>query len=674
MLCVRMGMPVWSVHTRSSDTGGAPVRPLRGGPALCKALSHGCAEVFARRHIGRDRATAEIGGLHGSPVADSGLKRQWHEDRLSLCRQDSVGGPDWGEGADYPDGCLREKFLGGKGIGVRIVWEKSGLPSVDPLGPDNALSFDSGPLTGTMMPGSGRCHISSKSPLTNLLGAVSFGGSFAPELKYAGYDHLVITGQAAEPVYLLIENEEVTIRSAANIWGLDTYETPMALRKELKNDGIKWACIGPAGERLIRFATIVDSTRDTAGRDGLGAVMGSKRLKAVAVCGTGGLRVASPERFYEVCARTHGALKASDPYKEITHRGFPPGVETRVGLSLAQMKDFGRNGGPQKTGCFSCPMRCMEECRTLGIGDDVVYYQGFSAMATKIGVHDTIALQKLALCINKYGYDAVSLGDMTAWATRLYEQGIIDEKDVGFPLAWEEGEGYLRLAEMIARREGFGDVLAEGLMRAVQVIGRGSERYAVCMAQPIAEELGGPGGTQAGGSNKVWQESVQYYGRFAEGIAGTRLAFPEEYAGKAETIAYAEDAIGRAELLGTCKWHTEFNTLPITANVHAEVLSIGLGKKITTDELSVYQQRVRQLERAFDCREGLRRQHDILLDQLFEGTAMDRSKFEAMKDRYYQLRGWDLTTGVPTRATLESFGLKDVADELEQRSMKRGLS
>jgi aldehyde:ferredoxin oxidoreductase len=573
-----------------------------------------------------------------------------------------------------PTVAYAERFLGGKGIGVRIVWEKSGLSSVDPLGSDNVLSFDSGPLTGTMMPGSGRCHISSKSPLTNLLGAVSFGGSFAPELKYAGYDHLVITGQAEEPVYLLIENEEVTIRSAANLWGLDTYETPKALRKELKNDGLKWACIGPAGERLIRFATIVDSTRDTAGRTGLGAVMGSKRLKAVAVRGTGGLRIASPERFYEVCARTHEALKASDPCKEITDRRSLPGMSTHIGLSLPQVKDFRRNERHQKMGCFSCPMRCIEECRTLGINDDAVYYQWFSEMATKIGVRDTVALQKLALCINKYGYDAVSLGDIIAWATKLYEQGIIDEKDVGFPLAWEDGEGYVRLAEMIATREGFGDVLAEGLMRAAQVIGRGSERYVFCMAQPIAEEPGGRSGTQAGNSKEVSQESVQYYGRFAEGIAGTRLAFPEEYTGKAEKIAYAEDAIGRAELLGTCKWHTEFNTLPITASAHAEVLSIGLGKKVTADELSVYQQRVCQLERAFDCREGLRRQHDILLDQLFEGTAMDRREFEAMKDRYYQLRGWDLTTGVPTRATLESFGLKDVADELERRGMTRGVS
>jgi aldehyde:ferredoxin oxidoreductase len=542
-----------------------------------------------------------------------------------------------------PTAAYAKRFLGGKGIGVRIVWEKSGLPSADPLGPDNALSFDSGPLTGTMMPGSGRCHISSKSPLTGLLGVTSFGGSFAPELKYAGYDHLVITGQAAEPAYLAIDNEEVTIRPAANIWGLDTYETPKALRKELKDEEIQWACIGPAGEKLIRFATIIGNMRDSAGRTGLGAVMGSKKLKAVTVHGTGGLRVARPERFYEVCAHTLDALKVSDPDKTIS------------------IQRYRRDEGRQKTRCFSCPTRCEEEYDPSGIRDGVVYYKWYAEMANKIGVRDMTMWRELALCINKYGYDAGSLGDITAWATDLFERGIIDEKDVGFPLAWGNSEAYLRLAEIIARREGFGDSLAEGLTRAARSIGPGSERYAVR--------------TYAGNSEEVTHGSAQFYGHFAEGIAGIRLAFPMDYAGKAEMIVYTEDAIGRAEIVGSCKWHTELNALPVTADVHAEVLSIGLGKEITANELSVYQQRVHQLERAFNCREGLRREHDTLPDQYFtdsvpdgriKGIAMDRSNFEVMKDRYYQLRGWDLTTGVPTRATLESFDLKDVADELEK--------
>jgi aldehyde:ferredoxin oxidoreductase len=542
-----------------------------------------------------------------------------------------------------PTAPYAKSFLGGKGIGVRIVWEKSSLPSIDPFGSDNVLSFDSGPLTGTMMPGSGLCHVSSKSPLTGLLGMASFGGSFAPELKYAGYDHLVITGQSAEPVYLAINNDEITIRSAANIWGLDTYETPKALRKELNDEEIQWTCIGPAGEKLIRFATIIGSMRDSAGGTGLGAVMGSKKLKAVAVRGTGGLRVASPERFYEVCARTLDLLKVSSSDRNV---------------SIQRLR---RDEGRHITNCFSCPTSCEEEYDNPSIRDDIIYYKWFTEMANKIGVRDMMMWRELALHINKNGYDAGSLGDMMVWATELFEQGIISEKDVGFPLARGNSEAYFKLAEMTVRREGFGDILAEGLMRAARAIGRGSERYTLH--------------TYAGNNEKIPNSLTEFYGHFAEGVKGTRLVFPKEDIGKAETIVHAEDAIGRAEIVGSCKWHTEFNGLPVTADVLAEVLSTGLGRRINANELSIYQKRVRQLERAFNCREGLRREHETLPDQYFtdlmtdghfEGFAKDRSNMKVIKDHYYQLRGWDLSTGVPTRGTLESLDLKDVADELEK--------
>jgi aldehyde:ferredoxin oxidoreductase len=535
-----------------------------------------------------------------------------------------------------------ERFLGGRGIGVRIVWEKSGSLSIDPLGPDNVLSFNSGPLTGTMMPGSGRCHASSKSPLSGLLGMANFGGSFAPELKYAGYDHLVITGESAEPVYLAINNEEITIRSAANIWGLDTYETPQILRKELNDEEIQWACIGPAGEKLTRFATIIGSMRDSAGGTGLGAVMGSKRLKAVAVRGTGGLRIANPGRFYEACARTLDLLKGSAPHRTV---------------SIQRLEEEGR----RMTNCLSCPTSCEEEYHNPSIRDGMIYYKWFAEMANKIGLRDTMIWREFALLINKNGYDAGSLGDMMVWATELFEQGMISEKDVGFPLARGNGDAYLKLAEMIARREGLGDVLAEGLMRATRAIGSGSERYTLR--------------TYAVNQERTPHRLKEFYGHFAEGVAGTRIAFPKEDKGKAEMVASIEDAIGRAEIIGSCKWHTEFNGLPVTADVLAEVLSTGLGRSMNADELSNYQKRVRQLERAFNCREGLRREYetlpdqyitDLMMDAHFEGMVKERSRLEAIKDDFYKLRGWDLTTGVPTRNTLESFDLKDVADALER--------
>jgi aldehyde:ferredoxin oxidoreductase len=470
----------------------------------------------------------------------------------------------------------------------------------------------------------------------------SFGGSFAPELKYAGYDHLVITGKSAEPVYLAINNEEVTIRSAASLWGLDTYETPKALYKELNDEEIQWVCIGPAGEKLTRFATIIGSTRDSAGRTGLGAVMGSKKLKAVVVRGTGGLHLANPRRFYEVCARTLDLLKGSGPDKTV---------------SIHRLEEKGR----RMTNCLSCPTSCEEEYYNPSINDGVTYYKWFAEMANKIGLRDMTMWRELALLVNKNGYDAGSLGDMMVWATELFEQGIISEKDVGFPLARGNGEAYIKLAEMTAKREGFGDVLAEGLMRATQAIGRGSERYTLR--------------TYAATGDKTPHRLTEFYGHFAEGVAGTRIAFPKEDEGKAEMVANIEDAIGRVEIVGACKWHTEFNGLPVTVNVLAEVLSAGLGRGINAQELSMYQKRVRQLERAFNCREGLRREYetlpdqyitDLMMDVHFEGLAKERGRLEAIKDRFYKLRGWDLTTGVPTRATLESLDLKDVADELEK--------
>jgi aldehyde:ferredoxin oxidoreductase len=540
-----------------------------------------------------------------------------------------------------PTAVYAQRFLGGKGIGARVLWEKSGLPSLDPLGPDNALSFDTGPLTGTLMPGSGRSLVSGKSPITGLLGTTHFGGSFAPELKYAGYDHVVVTGQATEPVYLAIDDEEVTIRSAANIWGLDTYETPKALFKELKNDQIKWVCIGLAGERLVRFATILGDRRDSTGGAGLGAVMGSKKLKALAVHGTGGLRVANPKRFYEMCMKSQDVLKASD----IT-RPF---------------QTFRSGTGRQKICCPNCPMCCMEDYHIQDIGDGDIYYQWYADLARKIGVHDIMMGRILALSINKYGYDITSLGDMIVWAARLYERSILTDRDIGFSLTWGDGEAYLKLSDMIVRREGLGDLLAEGPLRAARAIGYASGQDAIC--------------------KEDWQGFLLGDGLSAKEINRSRFAFPAGEAGNVERTVFAEDAIGRADLLGTCKWHTEINGLPVTAEVHAEVLSIGLGKKITTDELGAFQRRLRHLERAFNCREGVRRQQDPLPDPCFsdsglesglEDKTIDRDKFEAMKNRYNTLRGWNLKTGVPTRATLESLDLKDVADELERRSILPG--
>lgn len=530
-----------------------------------------------------------------------------------------------------PTETYSEKFLGGRGIGIRILWEDSSLPSVDPLGPQNCLIFSSGPFTGTMVPGSGRCNIISKSPLTGLIGLSSFGGSFAPELKYAGYDHLVVKGQSPEPVYISIENEEVKIRSASNIWGLNPYETYKGLCKELEDEEIEWACIGPAGERLIRFSNIVSEMRDSNRQAGLGAVMGSKKLKAITVKGTGGIKISKPERFFKSCADVLESLRSNPP------------------APILSIQSLRREEGGLRRSCFGCPMACEDEFHGFVLGGSISNEKVFG---------DRMGWPELAIVTHKYGFDVNYLLRMITWVIELFEQGILDEKDIGFQLRLGDRETFLRLVEMITKREGLGNLFAEGLFRASQEIGHDSERL-------ISRALNGKDG----------KAQLQYYGLFGEGMEGTRLPFPSDDIEKADTLVYAEDAMEKAEILGSCKWLTEFNGLPLTEDIQVNLLSIGLGKEISTRELSIYQKRVHQLQRAFNCQQGIRRELDTLSDQYFtdsiatepqKGFKMDRKNFEALKDRYYKLRGWDLATGIPIRATLDSLGLKDVADILEK--------
>lgn len=523
------------------------------------------------------------------------------------------------------------KFLGGRGVGIRILWEESSLPSIDPLGPQNALIFSSGPLTGTMVPGSGRCSIIGKSPLTGLIALSSFGGSFAPELKYAGYDHLVVIGQSSEPVYISIENEEVKIRSASNVWGLNPYETHKALCKELNDEEIKWVCIGPAGERLVLFSNIASEMRDSNRQAGLGAVMGSKKLKAITVKGTGGIKIAEPEVFFESCAKVLESLKSNHP----DH--------------ILSIQSLRRGEGESKRSCFGCPMACEEEFHGFMLG---------ASLFDEKGIGDRIIWPELATVIIKYGFEMDYLLRMLKWVMGLFEQGILDEKEIGFQLRLEERETILKLVEIIAKREGLGDILAGGLLRASQEIGRSSEQF-------ISRSL----------NSKNGKAQLQYYGLFGEVMEGTHLTFPSDDIEKAEVLVYAEDAMEKAEILGSCKWLTEFNGLPLTEDIQANLLSIGLGKEMSTRELSIYQKRVHQLERAFNCRQGIRREFDSLADHYFtdstavehqKGFKIDRKNFEALKDRYYKLRGWDLATGIPIRATLDALGLGDVADILEK--------
>jgi len=257
------------------------------------------------------------------------------------------------------DATLAEQYLGGNGFGTRLLWENVG-PDVDSLAPESLLIFATGPLCGTLIPTSSRMEVIAKSPLTGIYGDANAGGFFGPELKFAGWDFIVITGKAPQPVYLLIANEQVELREASKLWGLTTSQTEAAIREELGDSQVKTATIGPAGENLVRFAAIQVTSQRSAARCGLGAVMGSKQLKAIAVRGHGPVRVADPTRFHGLAVEFHHRLRTNPIFPAVSAHGTP-GITALVdALGRFPTKNFQMGSFPEvrHLACFACPIAC----------------------------------------------------------------------------------------------------------------------------------------------------------------------------------------------------------------------------------------------------------------------------------------------------------------------------
>lgn len=615
-----------------------------------------------------------------------------------------------------PTGSYSTSFLGGRGIDDKLLYDHIS-PGVDPLGPGNAIAMGTGPLSGTCLPSSGRLDIMSKSPLTGLWGDSNMGGYFAPELKFAGYDNILITGESEKPVYLFIENDRVELRDASGIWGKDTYETPILIRQELGNQEIKVLCIGPAGENLVRFASIQSELGNGAGRTGMGAVMGSKNLKAVAVRGTKGIKTADPQKFLTLAMEINDFIKNSDVSKELSKYGTAM-IQSRMaggGKPYRNFQAFSEYEGqlrpidivnlysPKKIGCFNCPNRCMEAYDVPGVGSGVISCTFYPATGMAIDNNDPEVLLESALFCQKQGIDVAAAGAILAWVMELYERGIITAQDTdGIPMEWGNKEAITGTLQKIVRREGFGDVLADGVLIGAEKIGRGAEEFAMhCKGLPLFSESPitekgkalamavGPRGDHyrgypiiEGGIHRLDHSELEgeelkaakekLYQK-AEEVCGTRKgAVPDEYEGKPAMVKYSEDTEAITDSVGICKWVTP--RLGIDAyktEDQARILSLGLGKEITTDMLFEVADRMRCIERAFSIREGLTREQEKLPKRMYEieapnGQSLSLEKVEEMITQYYSVRGWDPDTGVPTRETLERLGLGYIADDLEK--------
>jgi len=609
------------------------------------------------------------------------------------------------KGATLPlDPVDTRMYLGGRGLNVITLYREL-KPKIDPLSPDNVLIFGTGPLTGALSPlGSARFNVTAKSPLTGILGDSNCGGFWAPELKYAGYDQIVIRGRASEPVYLWIDDDDVEIRNAKHLWGKDTYETHQSIIEEIEDPEIHTVEIGIAGENLVKIANILTDAYRGTGRTGLGAVMASKNLKAIAVRGTKGVKVADPDKLLEITLKDIEILYSDWFSRLFSEQGSMCLVKIYQDLGALVTKNYQEGqfnpiegllgdyyAGKYEVkprGCFSCPLHCssfwmITDGPLAGVRAPKIEFGIVINYTTRLGIGDLEVGLKAIDLLQRYGLDSISTGGTIGFAMECYEKGILTDKDTGgLKLEWGNGEATLEMIHKIAHREGIGNILAEGSRIAAQKIGKGADKYAI-HTKGLEHIECDPRGIQAWGLGYAvasrGADHLRALPAFeytispekAKELFGT-LKAADRFAteGKGHMVKWFEEVRAFTDSIEACKYITR--TGLIWPEAQGQVLSAVTGLKLKTEDVLLIGERIVNVERAFNVKEGITRKDDNLPERFTkEPMPSGPSKghvcnLEPMLDDYYKLRGWDVKTGIPTRENLEKLGLKDIADELER--------
>jgi len=608
---------------------------------------------------------------------------------------------------------LRGEFLGSRGVNAKLIWDLM-RPDTDCFGPDNVLIFGAGTLTGTNAPCSGRTTVTCKGAETNLYLKGSMGGHWGAELKFAGYDHLVFLGVSQKPVCLWIDNERVEIRDATNLWGKNVEETDKVLKEELGDEDIKIACIGPAGENLVRFAMIMSCVHHAAGRGGAGAVMGSKRLKAIAVRGEGDIRVKEPERFGLVVGAVREALAADNTAKSMYVYGTSGGLAFTNSLGrlpcynfrLGQLENVYPITGQclveqrylkRRIGCFGCTISChrysmVESGPYSGTGCGGPEYESFASLGADTGVIDTQAVIKANQLCNDFGLDTISTGSVIAWAMECFEKGVIAKTDTrGLELNFGSAEALLTMVPLIARRaDSIGNLLAEGVKRAAEKLGKDSRKWAICnskgLEQSMVETRCSKGYALAFAVNPRGPDHLHACPWAERGSSTEAIALVEKLTGnrkcaspylteyRPEIVRWHEDCYAVTDSLGFCMI-ASLTSYSINPKNMAKMFSFATGHPMDDSEIMLAGRRILTLEKCFNVREGADRKLDDLPWRLMnepaptgpgKGLVNSKEELDKMLDKYYLLHGWDQRSGTPTRETLGMLGLKDVADELRK--------
>jgi aldehyde:ferredoxin oxidoreductase len=597
---------------------------------------------------------------------------------------------------EEPDELFYRRYLGGAGV-VAYYLLKELQPGVDPLSAQNILVFAPGPMTGTPAPGGSRLCVGAKSPLSGGMAKSEAGGAFGYELKRAGFDALVVQGKADAPVYLWIHHGEVEIRDADKLWGRTVLQTQDAIEAELGEKRVRTATIGVAGENLAAISCVVTDLRNAAGRGGLGAVMGSKNLKCIAVKGGSGPQAADPEKFRELArwmnthymeygngAAFHELGTGSDmvggnaignlPARNWTERSFDD-VEM---ISAHAVRD---NYRVAMEGCPGCQVRCKKVVALEGDGFKVdprnggPEYETLASFGSLMGINDLAAICRANELCSLYGLDSISLGGTIAFAMECFEKGLLTPEDTGgIELRFGNADAMLQMIESIAHRRGFGDVLACGSRRAAQRIGSGAEELAMQvkgiefgMHDPrVKQGLGLVYSVAPNGADHMTGTHDTAYTREGRGMEGVRsldspTPLPANDLSTAKVDRARSQHLARnfVDSLVMCAF------VPWTLRQQVDLLRAQTGWDYTDFEALRQGERVANMARVFNLREGLCAADDHLPKRFLEvgakagpkAVAIDAKAMHRARRTFYLLMGWDPVTGVPMRETLERLGI-----------------
>lgn len=592
------------------------------------------------------------------------------------------------------------KYLGGAGYGARILYDEL-KKGIDPLSKANKLIFATGPLSLNRIPGGGSVMVCFKSPLTNAWSESRCGTDFGPNLKRAGYDAVIIEDKSEKPVYIVINDEDIEIKPAEHLTGKPISEKIKMIRDELDDQKISVMCIGIAGEKLVKIAVALSDQR-AAGRCGVGAVMGSKNLIGIAVKGSKKVSVAQPEKLKEAIKKALKIVRENEiaaGFKEhgTTGEMVPNDAagdwptknwhSNHWGKAEKIYDEFYNNKLIRNHACYrGCPIACgriaaVKEGKYKTPVHEGSEYESLSAF-TAFVLNDNIeaAIHATYLC-NEYGIDTISAGAIIAFAMECYEHGVIKKKDIGdLDLSWGNPDALPELVRLISMREGIGAILAEGVKIASEKLGKGSEEFAIHvkgLEAPAHDARSGKTlavayGTANRGMCHIHPlEGMAYdsgkldFGMVKYGLPDPNTVHRWDEKGKGKSVKILQDGLILPDILSTCKF---FMYGGLNIDNYADMLSALTGWEIDGWELLKVGERVTNLQRLFNMREGFGRNDDLIPERVRKipsfGIYKDEQRcaikdYEGMLNEYYEARGWDLITGKPSKDKLRELGLEE---------------